>query len=105
MGNSTSALDLTRPNTKGVQSLDTLGDPTVSLTAEEYMALDFAAGMLRERAEQLDEHYAALAGACRNQAAVLQRLHDRWHAQSVLATEGHLHDVERCGCCRNGGAL
>ncbi len=104
MGNSTSAL--TRPTTKGYTTACTPGDPVVSLTAEEYMALDFAAGMLLARGDHLtDDGLCALGDVCRKQSAVLQHLHDRWHVASVLANEGRLHDVERCGYCRNGGAL
>ena len=88
---------------KGVSTVDTPGEPVVSLSADEYLSLDFAAGMLDARADQLDtDNLAALGDTCRRQAAVLQRLHDRWHATSVLANEGRAHDG--CAWCANGGA-
>ena len=76
---------------------------TISLTAAEYDALEFAAEVLRAHAERCDAaEMSALGDTVRRHAHALQHLHDRWHRAHIIARDGRPHRA--CGFCRDGAA-
>ena len=76
---------------------------TISLTADEYDALEFAAEVLRARADRCDATgMSALGDTVRRHAHALQHLHDRWHRAHIIARDGRPHRA--CVFCRDGAA-
>jgi hypothetical protein len=75
------------------------------LSAAEYEALPFAAGMLDARADQFDaDDLHALARLTRKQASVLRGVHDRWHLTRVRSEGLEASHVD-CAWCANARAV
>lgn len=72
--------------------------PSITISTHEYLALQSAADLLRERAAQLaaDGIPAALVENTQQIASRVQDVHDRWHRAAVAAAGTSHHPCEWC---------